>query len=633
MSASTPVISRSRFSTWLMAALLGAVTLVLYWPTMRHDFINYDDDVYVTANRQVQKGLTGANLSWAFTHPVCANWHPLTMLSHMLDCQRFGLKPGGHHLTSILLHALNTTLVFLFLRGCTGTFWRSALVAALFGWHPLHVESVAWVAERKDVLSGCFGLLTLIFYCRYARMQSRVESRWPTAEPAPTLEVRFLTFNYWLAWLWFALGLMSKPMLVTWPFVLLLLDYWPLARFGPATRNPVPSTIWPLFREKIPFFALMVLSSVVTYIVQRQSGAVMGIEHLPLTARIGNALISYERYLGKLFWPTDLSVFYPYPGHWPPAEVLLAGGMMVGVTLLLFICRRRYPFMLPGWLWFVGTLVPVIGLVQVGEQAMADRYSYLPSIGLFILVVWGASESTRDRRYRVMALSTAGAVALIACLILTRQQLGYWQNGETVFRRAIAVTENNYAAYNHLGTALYRKGQLDEAIRQFEEAIRLNPHFAEAHYNLGTALEQKRELNQAISQYGEAIRLNPNYAEAYNNLGTALGQTGQHDQAMGQFEEAIRLKPDYVEAHNNLGNALLNQGRLDEAIVQFRETIRLNPDYARAHNNLGAALGQKGQLDAAIIEFQKAIRLDPEYAEARNNLNRAFEMQKAAPGR
>jgi Flp pilus assembly protein TadD len=615
-----------------MAALLGAVTLVLYWPTMRHGFINYDDDVYVTANVQVQKGLTGENLSWAFTHPVCANWHPLTMLSHMTDCQLFGLKPGGHHLTSILLHALNTMLVFLFLRGCTGTFWRSALVAALFGWHPLHVESVAWVAERKDVLSGCFGLLTLIFYCRYARTQSRVENQGPTAEPAQVLEFRSLTLNYWLALLWFALGLLSKPMLVTWPFVLLLLDYWPLARFGSSTCKPQPSKIWPLFWEKIPFFALTVLSSVVTYIVQRQSGAVMGIEHLPLTARIGNALISYGRYLGKLFWPTDLSVFYPYPGHWPPAEVLLAGVMMAGVTLLLFIYRQRYPFMLLGWLWFVGTLVPVIGLVQVGEQAMADRYSYLPSIGLFILVVWGAYELTRQRRYPVMALSTAGSVALVACLILTRQQLGYWQDGETVFRHAIAVTENNYAAYNHLGTALYRKGQLDEAIRQFEESIRLNPHSAEAHYNLGTALEQKRELNQAISQYAEAIHLNPNYAEAYNNLGTALGQTGQHDQAMRQFEEAIRLKPDYVEAHNNLGNALLNQGRPDEAIVEFREAIRLNPDYARAHNNLGAALGQKGQLDEAIIEFQKAIGLDPEYAEARNNLNRALEMQKAAPG-
>lgn len=632
MDASTPALVRSRFSTWLMVAVLGLATLALYWPTLHHGFVDFDDDVYVTANPHVQMGLTWENLKWSTVNPVCANWHPLTMLSHMLDCQLFGLKPAGHHLISILLHAFNTVLVFLFLRGVTGAFWRSALVAALFGWHPLHVESVAWVAERKDVLSGCFGLLTLIFYCRYAAVQSRIESLAPAVEPAQAHEVRSARLNYGLALFWFALGLMSKPMLVTWPFVLLLLDYWPLARFEPFTHNPPFRSIWRLCREKIPFFTLTALSCVVTYAVQRQTGAVMTVESLPWTARIENALISYCRYLEKLFWPTDLAVFYPYPKYWPLAEVVLAGAVILGVTLLLFRYRRRYPFMLPGWLWFVGTLVPVIGLVQVGEQSMADRYSYLPSIGLFILVIWGVYELTRHNRYQTAAVSIAGSAVLVLCLVLTRQQLGYWQDGETLFQRAVDVTRNNSVAYNHLGAALDAKGRVDEAILQLNEAIRVDPSYADAHYNLGTAFEQKREVNQAIDQYQQAIRLNPDYAEAYNNLGFALGQSGQPDQAIRQFEQAIRLKPDYAQAHNNLGNAFLNQGRLDEAVPQFQQAIHLDPNYVQAHNNLGAALGRKGQLDEAIVEFQKAIRLDPNFADARNNLNRALEMQNAPRG-
>lgn len=635
-----------------MAALLGLVTLALYWPATHHDFINYDDNVYVTANLHVQQGLTLENLKWAFVHPVSENWHPMTMLSHMLDCQLFGLKPWGHHLTSVLLHTLNTALVFLLLRSLTGAFWRSALVAALFGWHPLHVESVAWVAERKDMLSGCFGLLALIFYGRYARKRSSVERREsseisggganvparrlnnslaPSGQaPAvpdfgsnrPAVDAQRSTLDYVLALLCFALGLLSKPMLVTWPFVLLLLDYWPLNRiqnseFG--IRN-----FTKLIGEKIPFFALAIVSSVVTYVMQQRGGAMTVGEHLLLSVRSGNAVISYCRYLGKLFWPTNLAVFYPYPGHWPLVPVLLAGGLVVGISALLFIRRRQYPFLLMGWLWFVGTLVPVIGLVQVGGQAMADRYSYLPSVGLFILLIWGAYQLTLRWRYQGMVLSVAGSAALALCLGLTRHQLGYWSDSATLFRHALAVTENNYLAHLNLGVALKGQGQTDMAISQFQETIRLKPNYADAHLNLGAALDQQGQLDKAIGQYLEAIRLNPNDAEAYYDLGIALDQKGQPYDAIAQFKEAIRLKPDYPDAHNNLGAALAKQGQLDKAIDQYLEAIRLKPDYAEAHYNLGVAFETRGQIGEAMRQFQETIRRQSDSANAHNNLGTAL---------
>ena len=603
----------SGFPVWLMAALLVLVTIAIYWPVMRHDFVNYDDNLYVTANVHVQNGLTLENIKWACFNPVSRNWHPLTMWSHMVDCQLFGLKPWGHHLTSVLLHALNTALVFLLLRSMTGAFWRSALVAALFGLHPLHVESVAWVAERKDVLSTCFGLLSLIFYARYGRKRLAAEDRDVKARGVPALRL----LDYLLALIFFALGLMSKPMLVTWPFVMLLLDYWPLERFKPASA-------WRLLTEKIPFFALAAAVSVVTFVVQKRGGAVIAAETLPLGARSGNALISYCRYLGKLFWPTDLAVFYPHPGYWPLAKVLLAGGLIVGISVLLFVQRRRYPFLLMGWLWFCGTLVPVIGLVQVGGQAMADRYTYIPSLGVLVLAVWGVYELTKSWHYRVVALSVAGSTAVVLCLALTRQQLGYWKDSEALFRHALEVTENNYLAHLNLGSALDEKGQIDEAIREFQEAIRLKPDYALAHNNLGIALDRKGQIDEAISQFQEAIRLKPDYAEAHNNLGMALVKKGQIDEAIREFQEAIRLKPDYAEAHNNLGMALVRKGQIDEAIREFQEAIRLKPDYAEAHNNLGIALDKEGQIDEAIREFQEAIRLKPDYALAHSNLGIAL---------
>jgi tetratricopeptide (TPR) repeat protein len=426
-------------------------------------------------------------------------------------------------------------------------------------------------------------------------------------------------------------------MLVTWPFVMLLLDYWPLRRWEPSTINsPLRqseatagqlSTTLRLVTEKIPFFALAALASVVTFVVQQRAGSVMAAENLPLGARVGNALISYCRYLGKLFWPTELAVFYPHPGQWPLGKVLLAGGVILGLSMLLFVQRRRVPFLLMGWLWFVGMLVPMIGLVQTGGQAMADRHTYLSSLGVLVLAVWGAYELTRGWRYGALALSVAGGVALVLCLALTRQQIGYWKGGETLFRHALEVTENNQIAHKVLGDALDQKGQTDEAIRQFQEAIRLRPGYADAHNNLGVALARKGQIDEALRQFQEAIRLKPEHANAHCNLGLALDQKGQTDEALSQFQTAIRLKPGYADAHYNLGVVLSRKGQMDEAARQYQEAVRLKPDYAQAHNNLGLALGRKGRMDEAIRQFQEAVRLKPGYAEAHYNLGLALGLK------
>jgi len=550
------VTARWRPPGWLIAALLALATIALYWPATRCDFINFDDSIYVTENPHVQGGFSWEGVKWAFcdTEQV-VNWHPMTMMSHMLDCQLFGLKPWGHHLTSVLLHAVNAVLVFVWLRRLTGVLWRSALVAAVFGLHPSHVESVAWVAERKDVLSTFFGLLALVFYTGYAQKRARVERRESRAKPAiPALDPRPSTLDYSLALLFFALGLMSKPMLVTWPFVMLLMDYWPLQRVtsGPWLVARVRRLVW----EKIPFFALAAAMSIVTFVVQKHADVSTPIENLPLGARSGNALISYCRYLGKLFWPADLAFFYPHPGKWPLEQVVLAGGLILGLTVLFIVQRRRYPFLLTGWLWYCGTLVPVIGLVQVGNQAMADRYTYVPSLGVLILAIWGVYELTHRWRYHELALSAAGCAAVVLCFGMTRQQIGYWKDDETLFRHALEVTENNYVAYNNLGVTLEKKGQTDAAIRQYQEAIHVKPDDVEAYLNLGGILGANGQTDAAIHQFQEAVRLAPDDALAHYNLGTALGVKGRIDEAIRQFQEAIRLKPDYPEARHNLAHAL-----------------------------------------------------------------------------
>ena len=591
------------------AVFLFLITIALYVPATGNDFVNFDDPDYVTANPQVQAGLTLEGVRSAFSTPTASNWHPVTVMSHLVDCQIFGLKPWGHHLTSVLLHALNAMLLFGLLNQMTGARWRSLFVAALFAVHPLRVESVAWVAERKDVLSGLFGLLALIFYARYRL----------ALEESPKAEIRRpkASTSYGLSLGCFALGLMSKAMLVTWPFVMLLLDYWPLERFKRIRASR-------LVTEKIPFFVLAAGASVVTFAVQQREGAVAAVENLPLGARAGNALISYCRYLGKSFWPSDLAVFYPHPVHWPLAQLLLAGGLILGISGLLLVLRRRSPYLLVGWLWFLGTLVPVLGLVQVGGQSMADRYTYIPQIGILILAVWGAYDLTTRARWLRVALPIAGSTAIVVCMALTVKQLGYWKDSETLFRHALAVTEDNFIPHLHLGDALNEKGQADAAISQYQTAIRLQPDYAKTYNNFGVALARKGQADEAMSQYRTAIRLQPTYADAHNNLGNAFFRKGQATEAISEYQTSIRLQPDSPEVRNRLGIVLFAKGQLDEAIGQYKATIRLDPRHADAHFNLGIALANKGQMDNAIREFQEAIRLKPDNSSAHYNLGTAL---------
>jgi Tfp pilus assembly protein PilF len=511
------------------------------------------------------------------------------------------------------------------------------VLAAFFALHPLQVDSVAWVTERKNLLSAFFWLLTTWAYVRYAQRKSR-------AGAVSSVGSRLSTLDYSLALVFFALGLMCKPVLVTLPFVLLLLDYWPLQRLQVSTISRQPATLsqpsphrpqlavprqpsaldlqlaWRLLREKIPFLALAVASSLITIRAHHALGMLDSVSRLPWDTRMENALVSYVRYLGKTFWPSRLAVFYPYPAAWPMWEVVACGLLLLVVSGLVLVTARSRPWLLVGWCWFLGVLVPFIGLVQAGAQAMADRFMYVPAIGIIVAMIWGLHGLAKGGRYQPNGLSVAGGAAIVLCLALTRQQLGHWQDSETLFRHELEVAENNDLAHYNLGLALGMKGQVDEAISQYQEAIRLKPDNAAAHYNLGIDLYKKGQIDEAIRQYQETIRLKPDYALAHNNLGNAFLRKGQTAEAINQYQEAIRLKPDSADAHYNLGIAFVRKGQVDEAISQYQEAIRLKPDYAEAHNNLGTVFYQQGRTGEAIGQFQEALRLKPDYADARKNL-------------
>jgi protein O-mannosyl-transferase len=622
--------------------------VLVFWaflPVLRNGFVNYDDPAYVTENPGVLAGLTLAGVGWAFTTIHFGNWQPVNWLSHMLDVQLFGLQAAGHHATSLLCHAASTLLLFLTLRRMTGFPRRSALVAALFALHPLHVESVAWAAERKDVLSGLFFLLSLWAYGYYAERADGPGGRvgGPSVgtgirgRASKTGSAQYQTqhstsitgsASYWyaLTLLFFVLGLMSKAMVVTLPCVLLLLDWWPLNRLG-GTQGNARQRGSRLIREKLPFFALAAAFSGVTYYAQKMIGAVAYEGQPPAQLRVANALLAYVRYLRKTIWPDDLVVFYPYPQSMLAWQVAGAVVFLLGVTVLVIWLKSK-SWLAVGWFWYLGTLVPVIGLIQIGSHSMADRYTYLPLIGLFISLVWGAVELVGRWRRPALAWAGAGAAAVIlVCAARTRQQVGYWQDSETLFRHAIQATEGNYLAYNNLGSAYGQKGQMDEAISLFQEAVRLKPDYANAHYNLGTALDKKGQVSEAAEQFQEAIRLKPDHALAHYSLGVALGRKGQRDEAILQYQVAIRLKPDQADAHNNLGIALGMKGQIDEAIKHLQEAIRLKPTHAEAHNNLGIAMENKGQFYEAISHFHEALRLRPNYPDAKINLAKAVELK------
>jgi len=585
---------RTRADLYICLALLAA-TLALYARVVHFDFVNFDDPDYVSANPHVRQGITPDGIAWAFTSTEAANWFPVTRLSHLLDGQLFGLAGGWHHAVNALLHALAAVALFAFLRSATGARWPSALVAFLFALHPLHVESVAWISERKDVLSALFWFLALGAYVRY------------TARPSLR---RYLAVAGW-----FALGLMAKPMIVTLPLVLLLVDFWPLRR---------PLTV-ALIREKIPLLALSAMAAAATWVVQQRSGAVEALAAFPPALRVENALVSYCTYIAKMFWPAGLSVFYPYPAEVSVAKAALAAGALAAVTALALRARRRAPYMAAGWFWYLGTLLPVIGLIQVGGQARADRYTYVPMIGLWVAIAWGAAELLRRWPRAQMALA-AGAVLL--CVPPAWTQIGYWQNSGTLFRHALAVTSGNYLAEHNLGNYLLEiPGRLPEAIDHLQASLRLHPESAKAHTDLATALVRiPGRLPEAIAEYRAAIRLAPEAAIPHNNLGNALAHVpGRLPQAIAEYQTALRLDPDYPAAHNNLGSALMKTGRTAEAIAQFHAALRLEPDYAEAHANLAGALAEApGGLTGGIAEYQAALRLNPNSAEAHLNLGIAL---------
>ena len=612
-----PFSSPERRKVSLLACLIFVAIGITFAPALQNNFIaTFDDADYVTANYHVQQGLTWQNVVWAFTNTATANWHPLTWLSHMLDCDLFGLQPWGHHLVNVLLHAGNAVLLLLLLWRLTGAIWRSFFVAALFGLHPAHVESVAWASERKDVLSVFFGLLSLLAYTN-ARMPTARSLQVEGEIPAGRFQHRTSGFWFLISVLCFACSLMSKPMLVTLPFILLLLDW--LIR-----RSEIEDRRWgKMILEKWPFFLLSAAASAVTFYAQKTGGAMGASADLSLADRMGNAVVSYARYLGELFWPVKLSIFYPHPGHWPLSFVALTTLLLLAVSIAVVVMSRQR-YLLVGWCWFLGTLVPVIGLVQVGAQSMADRYTYLPSVGIFIMVAWGGWEWLKARRHNISIAATVLSITILSCVPLTWRQIHVWADGETLFRHALAVTEDNEIGRLQLGLALDAKGDFDGGIREFEKAIALNPHDPRVYNNLGVALEKKGRGEEAIEQYRQAVRLNPQYADAYVNLGTALDRSGQSAEGIAHLEKAMQLKPAWPDARYNLGNAYVRAKRFSDGIAQYQEAIRLNPRDADAHANLGVAFSMVNRLDDAIIECRTALNLRPGDVAIHNNLGTMF---------
>ena len=582
---------------WIYLALLAA-TLLAYAEVRSFDFVNYDDPFYVSANPHVRAGLTAEGIKWAFTSGEGANWFPLTRLSELIDHDLFGMDSGAEHMVNVLIHAGAAMLLFAFLLEATGGLWPSALVALLFALHPLHVESVAWISERKDVMCAFFWMLSLWAYVRGWR---------------------------WVSLGAFALGLMSKPMIVTLPVLLLLIDVWPLSRKKPLRERLV---------EKAPFFALTVASGVVTYLVQQAGGAVRTFSSVPLGMRVENALVSYVVYAWQMIWPAGLAVFYPYPAEIPAWEALLAALVLIGVSVLVWRGPRH---LMVGWFWYLVTLAPVIGLVQVGGQARADRYMYVPMVGLAIMLAWSLTGR---------ATAIAAVAAGLACAVLTWQQAAYWRNSETLFQHAVDVTKDNAVAEHNLGTALTGEpGRLADAIRHLQQAVRINPQSAPSHTDLGTAYAKADRLDDAIAEYRAALRIDPDLATPHNNLGATLSRIpGKSAEAESEFQAALRINPDDAEARNNLNktkqsetadkaDAEYNQGlalaktpgRMSEAIAHFEAALRINPNHAEAHNNLGFALtNYPNRIGEAIRHFQEALRINPDYADAHYNLGVAL---------
>jgi tetratricopeptide (TPR) repeat protein len=581
------------------------VTLAIYAQVIEHQFITLDDPTYIQENPMVNRGVTPAGLAWAFTTFHATNWHPLTWISHMIDCQFFGTNAGRHLLVNALIHVANTLLLFWFLLRTTDARWSSALVAALFALHPLHVESVAWASERKDTLSTFFGLLSLIAYVRYAEVPS---SR------------RYVWIGITLG-----LGLLVKPMLVTWPFLMLLLDYWPLHRVTQSIdRKNFIRSIAPLLREKLPFFALVAASTVMTIMAQSHGGAVRTFVDVPIALRLSNALVSYAKYLLLTFWPNDLAIYYPFSRTGMPAwQISGAAILLIGISAFCFFQRRIRPYLIVGWLWFLGTLVPVIGLVQVGGQTMADRYFYIPSIGLFIALVFGLADLARS--WRVAPSLSAGIAAGVVLILatLTNGQIQRWRDSFTLFEHTLAVTPPNLHIEYNLGMAMGGSGRYDEAAAHFEKSLQMDPNFYDGLVAMGVTRSNQARLPEAIEYFQTAIHLQPDAPNAHVQLGLALWKQDRDQAALEEMRRASQLAPNDADIRGDFGLALELVGRLPEAIEQLHEALRLNPNSAETHNNLGLALLAAGKAQESIPEFEAALSLKPELKGAADNLRRA----------
>jgi tetratricopeptide (TPR) repeat protein len=603
-SSGANTLSESRKRLIFAASLLAVITLALYFPVTHHPFVNYDDDVYVTENSHVLKGLTTATVKWALTSTEHANWHPLTWMSHALDCSLFHLNAAGHHFTSVLLHVVNVVLLFLLLTWATGRFGPSLFVAALFALHPIEVESVAWVAERKNVLCTTFFLLTLWAYGWYAHKPD-----WK----------RYLA----VAGL-FVAGLASKPMVITLPFVLLLVDYWPLARttLGSAKLGDIPRYPWSkLVLEKLPLLVLSAASAVITTRAQQSGGAMRSMEEFPLPVRVGNAIVSYAMYLWKTIWPVRLAPLYPHPGNslgtW---HVVVAAVILIAMTGFVIRFRdRRY--LLVGWLWFLGTLMPVIGLVQVGEAAMADRYAYIPLLGIFVMFAFGVAEWSEN--HRKSQLAVVAPVILLPLAVLSYRQIGYWRSSVDLWSHTLAITANNSIAEDNLGGALILENKEEEAYPHFEAAMRVNPSDPMCHANLGTYFQSRHRMPEAIEQYRLAISLTSDgslLSNAYANLGTAQRLLGEDDQAQKSFEQSLRLNSNQSIAWLGLGLLAEKRGEIGDAITNLSHSVEAQPT-AEAYFHLGRLLTQVGYVPEAIDAYQRCLQLSPNLIEAQQAID------------
>ena len=535
-----------------LSLLLAGATFVLYWPALGFNFINFDDPDYFSQNPHVQSGLDGNGVLWAFETKELNNWHPVTWLSLMFDVTMSGSGgPAAPHFTNLLFHAVNGVLLFLLLRRLTGAVWRSALVAALFALHPLNVESVAWISERKNVLSTCFWLLALLAYARYAQSSAGAASTEGAGLPR-FFQRWFCNPHYILALLFFEVGLMCKPMLVTLPFVLWLLDYWPLGRWRPMAQGGHAARSRLLVLEKVPFLLFSALACGVTFLAQQQGDAVQSVARYSLSGRVENMFVAYCRYLGKAVWPENLTPVYPHPGQWPLATAVLAALGMIIPGVAVVCLGRRLPYLFTGWFWFLGTLIPVIGLVQVGHQSMADRYAYVPLIGIFIMISWGAAGICARIKLPGRVTALAAGLVLTACALRSRHQLSYWQNDDTFFSHAIALNPDYARGYLALGYYFENNGEWDEAVKNYRASIRIDPDNVIAHLNLGVVLQNGGHPEAAAGEYREAVRLAPQIPEVHYNLGCVLANLGRRDEAIGELRQALRLNPDYAPAREQL---------------------------------------------------------------------------------